>query len=166
MTGIPQYILAPYLPTPDDVVKRMLRLAEVTEGDLVYDLGCGDGRILITAANLYGARGVGVDIEPFWIEEATRNAEAAGVADLVHFQVGDAMSIDLSRATVITLYLVGWSTEKLIPIINAQVRAGTRIVSHSFSAGDWEAARVESFTDEAGDGRTLYLWVTGGEEAA
>lgn len=159
MTGIPKYILAPYLPTPHDVVYRMLQMAGVTANDLLYDLGCGDGRIVIAAATLYGARGVGLDITPYWVEESRRHAAAAGVAELTRFEVADAMSLDLSPATVITLYLVDWSTEKLLPIIMGQVGEGTRIVSHSFRAGDWEAARVESFTDEEGKERKLYLWI-------
>jgi SAM-dependent methyltransferase len=137
----------------------MLQIAGVTAADLVYDLGCGDGRIPIAAATLYGARGVGIDIAPYWVDEASRKAAAAGVADLAHFEVGDALSIDLSLATVITLYLVDWSTAKLMPIIMGQVSAGTRIVSHNFRAGSWEAARVESFTDEDGSCHTLYLWI-------
>jgi SAM-dependent methyltransferase len=159
MTDNPQYILAPYLPTPHDVVHRMLQLAGVTDEDLVYDLGCGDGRVLIAAAKLYGARGVGVDITPYWIEVSKHNAKVAGVAELVYFAVGDAMGVDLSPATVITLYLVDWSTEKLMPLIAGQVKEGTRIVSHSFGGGSREAARVDSFTDEKGVRHKLYLWI-------
>jgi ubiquinone/menaquinone biosynthesis C-methylase UbiE len=165
MDVTPRYILAPYIPTPHDVVRRLLKLAGVTGCDLVYDLGCGDGRVVIDAASIYGARGVGIDIEPYWIEESRRNAEAAGVADLVRFEVGDAMLVDLSAATVITLYLVGWSTRKLVPTILGQVREGTRIVSHGCDAGVREAERIETFTDEGGERRRLYLWIAGRGEA-
>jgi SAM-dependent methyltransferase len=137
----------------------MLEIAGVTDKDLVYDLGCGDGRILIAAARLYGARGVGIDIAPYWAEESRQNALAAGVADLVQFEVGDAMSIDLSLATVITLYLVGWSTQKVMSIIMGQVSEGARIVSHSFSASNWAALRVETFEDEEEGRHQLYLWM-------
>src|SRR6267143_474680 len=101
MTAPQRYILAPYVATPADVVDRMLRLAEVTNKDLVYDLGCGDGRMVIAAAKDFGARGVGVDIEPYWIEESMRKAKKAGVEHLTTFRVEDAMSVDLSPASVV-----------------------------------------------------------------
>jgi cyclopropane fatty-acyl-phospholipid synthase-like methyltransferase len=138
----------------------MLDMASITDNDRVYDLGCGDGRIPIAAASLYGARGVGIDIEPYWVDESRLSAKAAGVAEFVQFEAGDAMSVDLSPATVITLYLVDWSTQKMLSIIKSQVRAGTRIISHNFTTDDWEPARVESFTDAEGVCHTLYLWIT------
>lgn len=159
MDRVPLYILAPYLPTPQDVVERMLQLADVTSRDLVYDLGCGDGRIIITAASKYGARGIGVDIEPYWVAESQSNAKKAGVEQLVTFRVEDAMTADLSPATVLTLYLVHWSTAKLQPIIRSQVKPGTRIVSHSFGVDDSAPVRTEKFTDASGSVRTLYLWI-------
>jgi ubiquinone/menaquinone biosynthesis C-methylase UbiE len=159
MTVTPQYILAPYVPTPHKVVQRMLEIAGVTANDLVYDVGCGDGRVVIAAAHLYGARGMGIDVEPYWVDQSRQNAKPAGVADLVRFEVSDAMSFDFSLATVITLYLVGWSTGRIVPIIMGQVNEGTRIVSHNFTSGNWEPARVESTTDEEGGSHTLYLWI-------
>ena len=108
----PLYILAPYVPTPLDVVERMLELAQVTSRDTIYDLGCGDGRIVITAARKYGARGVGVDIEQHWATESQTNAQQAGVEDLVTFSAADALTVDLTPATVVTLYLVEWSTAR------------------------------------------------------
>jgi cyclopropane fatty-acyl-phospholipid synthase-like methyltransferase len=93
----PLHILAPYVPTPQDVVERMLELAQVTSRDLVYDLGCGDGRMVITAASKHGARGVGVDIERYWVSESEANAKQAGVEDLVTFTAGDALTLDLER---------------------------------------------------------------------
>jgi SAM-dependent methyltransferase len=150
--------LAPFVPTPQDVVDRMLDLAGVTPADVVYDLGCGDGRIVITAAERFGARGVGVDIDPQRIAESNANAERAGVQHLVRFVEGDAMAVDVSEATVVTLYLLSSSNVKLRPNLTSQLPAGARIVSHAFSMGDWEADRVERFTDERGNTRTLYLW--------
>jgi SAM-dependent methyltransferase len=159
MSETPLYILAPFVPTPPDVVDRMLQLGEVTSRDTVYDLGCGDGRIIIAAARKYGARGVGVDIEPYRVAESQSNAEAAGVEQLVTFKHQDAMTVDLSGATVVMVYLVHWSTEKLRPIIAKTAREGTRIVSHNFGMGDWPPIRTQAFTDEAGDTHNLYLWV-------
>ncbi len=159
--GTPLYILAPFVPTPSDVVERMLQLGEVTSQDIVYDLGCGDGRIIIAAARKYGARGVGVDIEPYRVAESQSNAKAAGVEQLVTFKHQDAMTVDLSAATVVMVYLVHWSTEKLRPIIAKTARAGTRIISHNFGMGDWIAIRTEKFTDEGGNTHTLYLWIAG-----
>lgn len=159
MDGVPLYILAPFVPTPKDVVERMLQLADVTSRDLVYDLGCGDGRIIITAARKYGARGVGIDIEPYWVAESQSSAKRAGVEHLVTFRLQDAMTVDLSPATVVMLYLVHWSTSKLQPIIKRQVKPGTRIVSHSFDVDDWTPVKTEKFTDASGSVRTLYLWI-------
>ena len=154
--------LAPYVPTPQDVVERMLALANVTAKDTVYDLGCGDGRIVVTAAKKYGARGVGVDINPDRIKESKANAKAAGVEHLVDFRLQDAMTVDVSPATVVTLYLLSSSNAKLRPILTRQLKPGARIVSHAFSMGDWEPAKTDTFTDSGGSQRTLYLWVTDG----
>jgi predicted RNA methylase len=151
--------LVPYVPTPEDVVDRMLRLALVTPKDIVYDLGSGDGRIPILAARKYGARGVGIDIDPRRIEESRANAKAAGVEHLVEFRLGDVLQADVSAATVVTLYMLKSVNEKLRPILKQQLRPGARIVSHAFSMGpEWPADRVEQFTSERGDEVTLYLW--------
>ena len=155
------YILAPYVPTPPDVVERMLLLAQVTRDDVVYDLGCGDGRILIAAARQFGARGVGVDIEPFWIQESQRNAQQANVDHLLSFVAQDALTVDLSPATVLVLYLVEWSNSKLLPMVQRSMKAGTRVVSHSFKMADWNPSKVETFIDATGSKRSLYLWVVG-----
>ena len=157
----PLHILAPFVPTPHEVVDRMLRLAKVTSDDTVYDLGCGDGRIVIAAAKDYGTRGLGVDIEPHWIAECQSNARAAGVEQLVEFQQQDALSVDVSAATVVMFYLVHWSTEKLWSMIGKTASAGTRIVSHNFGISDWTPVRTEEFTDECGNSHTLYLWIVG-----
>jgi precorrin-6B methylase 2 len=156
--------LAPYVPTPDDVVARMLALAEVTASDVVYDLGSGDGRIPITAAKRYGARGVGLEIDPRRIEESRANARAAGVDHLVEFRLQDVMTADVSAATVVTLYLLSSSNAKLRPILTRQLRPGARIVSHAFSMGtEWPADRIDRFTTERGDEITLYLWKADGK---
>ncbi len=154
--------LAPFVPTPEDVVDRMLVLAGVTANDVVYDLGCGDGRIVITAAERFGARGVGVDIDPQRIAESKANAERAGVSHLVRFIQQDAVEVDLSDATVVTLYLLSSSNMKLRPMLTKQLERGDRIVSHAFSMGDWDADQVERFTDARGNTRTLYLWTHDG----
>lgn len=150
--------LAPFVPTPQDVVDRMLELAGVTANDVVYDLGCGDGRIVITAARRFGARGVGVDIDPRRIAESNANAAQAGVQHLVRFVEQDAMTVDVSEATVVTLYLLSSSNVKLRPLLTSQLPVGARIVSHAFSMGDWPADEVDRFEDVRGNTRTLYLW--------
>jgi SAM-dependent methyltransferase len=151
--------LAPYVPTPQDVAERMLELAGVTAKDVVYDLGSGDGRVVITAAKKYGARGVGVDIDPERIAESKANAQRAGVEALVDFRLEDAMTADVSPATVVTLYLLSASNQKLRPKLQEQLRPGARIVSHQFGMGDWTPTKVDTFTDANGATRTLYLWV-------
>jgi SAM-dependent methyltransferase len=158
-----QESLAPYVPTPQGVVERMLELAEVTSKDVVYDLGCGDGRIVVTAAKKYGARGVGVDIDPDRIREAKANAKEAGVESLVTFVQQDAMTVDVSPASVVTLYLLSSSNLKLRPILTKELKPGSRIVSHAFSMGDWEPLKVVTVDDPDGYSRTLYLWKTDGK---
>ncbi|RZP26578.1 class I SAM-dependent methyltransferase [bacterium] len=150
--------LAPFVPSPYDVVQRMLTLAEVTRDDVVYDIGCGDGRIVITAAQRFGARGVGIDIDPQRIAEANANAERAGVQHLVQFIQQDAMTVDVSEATVVTLYLLSSSNLKLRPLLTTQLAPGARIVSHAFSMGDWEPDVLDQYEDERGNTRSLYLW--------
>ena len=153
-----QTALAPYVVTPLDVVDRMLKLASVGRSDVVYDLGSGDGRIVIAAARSFGARGVGIDIDPTLVDRARANAAAAGVADRVTFRLEDVMSADVSDATVVTLYLLAASNVKLRPRLQAQLRPGARIVAHNFGMGDWEPQKVDTFRDEQGVTRTLFLW--------
>jgi SAM-dependent methyltransferase len=150
--------LAPFVATPLDVVERMLTLAGVGPGDVVYDLGCGDGRIVITAAQKFGARGVGVDLDANLINKAETAARSAGVDGRVRFLVQDALTVDVSEATVVTLYLLSASNVTLRPILTRQLRKGSRVVSHSFAMGTWEPDQVDSFRDAAGTSRTLYLW--------
>lgn len=157
--GSPAQNLAPYIATPDDVVERMLGLAQVTPKDVVYDLGCGDGRIPIAAARKYGAKGVGLDIDPTLIDLAKSNAKAAGVDTLVDFRVQNVLTADVSPATVVTLYLLSSSNERLRPMLTRQLKPGARIVSHAFSMGrDWPADGVDQFVSARGDEVTLYLW--------
>lgn len=144
-----------YVPTPQEVVDGMLRLAKVTKDDVVYDLGSGDGRIPITAAQKYGARGIGFDINPVRIAEANANLKAAGVGDKVRFVEADLFQQDLSEATVVTLYLLPSLNLKLRPTL-WKLKPGTRIVSHSFDMGDWKPEATETI-----DGRTIYLWIVG-----
>lgn len=142
-----------FVPTPNDVVAKMLELAQVTAGDTVYDLGCGDGRIVIAAAQKYGARGVGVDIDPERINEARDNAQKAGVAGRVHFVLGDLFETDISAATVVTLYLLTELNIKLRPKLLADLRPGTRVVSHAFAMGEWKPERTADVS-----GNRVYLW--------
>ena len=144
----------PYVPTPMPVVEAMLNMANVTSSDVVYDLGCGDGRIPILAAQKYGARGVGIDIDPQRIAEANENAKAAGVTGKVKFLVQDLFTSDVSEATLVTLYLLPSVNEKLLPKLQKELKPGTRIVSHAFSFGDaWPSERKEVV-----DGKTIYFW--------
>jgi cyclopropane fatty-acyl-phospholipid synthase-like methyltransferase len=144
----------PYVPTPQEVVDRMLDMANVKQGDVVYDLGCGDGRIVITAAQRHGARGVGVDLDPERIAEARANARKAGVADRVTFRTQDLFRTDIRDASVVTLYLLPEVNERLKPKLKKELKPGTRIVSHSFSMGDdWPPEKTEHVS-----GSTLYYW--------
>jgi SAM-dependent methyltransferase len=148
----------PYVPTPEAVVERMLRMAKVGEGDLLYDLGCGDGRIVITAARKYGARGVGYDIDPRRISESNENARRAGVADRVRFVQGDLFEADLGGATVVTLYLLPDVNMKLRPKLLSELKPGTRVVSHNYGMGDWEPSEFVE-VDVEGEKHFIYSWV-------
>ncbi|MGH8703819.1 MAG: class I SAM-dependent methyltransferase [Burkholderiales bacterium] len=149
---------APYVSTPYEVVAEMLQLAAVGPGDLVYDLGCGDGRIVIAAAKEFGARGVGVDIDPRRIAEANAAARRAGVAQHVRFVVQDLFQTDLSDATVVALYLFPEINEKLKPKFLAELKPGARIVSHEFGIGDWPPART-ALVDLGGAHKYVHLWI-------
>jgi SAM-dependent methyltransferase len=142
-----------YLPTPQPVVDAMLEIANVTGKDVIYDLGSGDGRIPITAARKYGARGVGIDIDPERIKEANENAKKEGVTDKVTFRNEDIYEADFSDATVITLYLLPALNQKLAPKLKA-LKPGTRIVSHAFDMGsEWPPEKTQTV-----DGKTIYYW--------
>jgi tRNA G37 N-methylase Trm5 len=142
-----------FVPTPQEVVDRMLEMAKVGKGDVLYDLGSGDGRIPVTAAKRFGIRAVGIDIDPQRIAEANENARKNGVANLVQFKREDLFKTKFSDATVVTLYLLPDLNVKLRPRLLAELKPGTRIVSHQFDMGTWKPEkRVEL------NGRTIYLW--------
>ena len=142
-----------FVPTPQEVVDEMLRLAKVTKGDVLYDLGSGDGRIPITAARKYGVRGVGIDIDPERIREANENAKRNGVTNLVTFRNEDLFKANFREASVVTLYLLPDLNEKLRPKLWAELKPGTRIVSHQFEMGKWKPEKVVEV-----NGRTIYFW--------
>ncbi len=142
-----------FVPTPPDVVDAMLKLAKVTSNDVVYDLGSGDGRILIAAAKTFGARGVGIDIDPERTREATANARASGVADKVTFRTEDLFTADISPATVVTLYLSPAVNSRLAGKLMKELKPGTRIVSHAFDLGDWKPQQRMTVS-----GRPIFFW--------
>ncbi len=144
----------PYVPTPQPVVDKMLEMADVKKDDYVIDLGSGDGRIPVTAAQKYGAKAMGVDLDPQRVQEANENAKKARVTDLVEFKQGDLFETDFSKATVLTMYLLPTINMQLRPRILSELKPGTRVVSHSFDMGDWKPDRTEKV-----DGRTIHFWV-------
>ena len=152
----------PYVPTTEAAVKAMLKLADVKKTDIVYDLGCGDGRIVIAAAKEYGARGVGIDINPVRIAEARENARKAGVTDLVRFEEKDLFEADIHEATVVTLFLLTNVNLKLRPKLLQDLKPGTRVVSNTFDMGDWKAEK-EVTVGDSDEGsylsHRLFLWI-------
>jgi len=142
-----------FVPTPQEVVDAMLDVAKVTKNDVIYDLGSGDGRIPITAAKKFGARGIGIDIDPQRIKEANANAQKEGVTDKVKFLNQDLFTSSISEATVVTLYLLPSLNLKLLPKLNAELKPGTRVVSHAFDMGDIKPQETQNV-----NGRTIYLW--------
>ncbi|RDV11978.1 class I SAM-dependent methyltransferase [Pontibacter diazotrophicus] len=147
-----QNLDVPYVPTRQVVVDAMLDIANVSENDVIYDLGCGDGRIVVTAAKKHGATGTGVDINPERIAEANANAREANVTDKVRFVEGNLFEVDLSEATVVSLYLLPKVNMQLRPKL-LQLKPGTRIVSHAFDMGDWEPDQTIEV-----DGSTIHFW--------
>ena len=142
-----------FVPTPPAVVAAMLRMATLQEGDVLYDLGSGDGRIPIMAARTYGIHAVGIDIDARRIEEANTQAQTAGVSKQVEFLLGDLFAADIREATVVTLYLLDVLNERLRPTLRRDLLPGTRILSHAFRMGDWEPEQTARV-----DGRMLYGW--------
>jgi tRNA G37 N-methylase Trm5 len=142
-----------YVPTPEAVVEAMLQVANVGKDDIVYDLGCGDGRIPVTAAKKYGARGIGIDIDPQRIAEANENVKKNNVGDRVKIVQGDLFQQDLSQATVVTLYLLPSLNVKLMPKLMKELKPGTRVVSHAFDMGDWKPEKEIDV-----EGRKVYYW--------
>ena len=152
----------PDVRTPLVVVNEMLRLANVTAGDVIYDLGSGDGRILIAAARDRGARGVGLEIDPALVAQSTERAQRLGLADRLSFRQQDLFEADLTPATVVTLYLSPDLNRRLRPKLLSELRPGARIVSHSFDMGDWVPSRTLQVSSNEGS-HTLYLWVVPGK---
>jgi cyclopropane fatty-acyl-phospholipid synthase-like methyltransferase len=145
------------------VVLRMLEVAEFKKGDLLYDMGSGDGRIVIQAAKKYGVRGVGIDLNPELVEKARANAVQEGVANLVEFRAADGLTVDISEATVVTLYMFKWFNNQLRPKLQ-KLKPGSRVIAHDFDIDDWPPTRVEyvnpneSGSSEYSEPRTLYIW--------
>jgi cyclopropane fatty-acyl-phospholipid synthase-like methyltransferase len=162
MADYPEEI--PFVPTPIEVVDRMLELAEVKNGDVVYDLGSGDGRIIIRAAKKYGARGIGIEMDRTLIDKARKSAQAEGVSHLVEFRVEDALKTDISPATVVTLYMLPWFNEAMKPNFQKYLKPGSRIVAHDFGIEGWTPAKTEKLPEiEYRSGgykhqHILYLW--------
>ena len=144
--------IVPFVPTPENVVDKMIELAGVKKGDVVYDLGSGDGRIVIAAAKK-GARAVGFEIDPDLVVESRANIQKAGVQESAEIRNQDILTVDLSGASVVTMYLLPDVNLKLRPNLQKQLKPGSRIVSHAFDMGDWKADKVEQV-----DGRSIYLW--------
>jgi SAM-dependent methyltransferase len=149
----------PFVPTPPEVVDEMLRLAGVKSGDVLYDLGCGDGRIVIAAAKRYGVKAIGIDIDPVRIRESNENAAKAGLAGKVRFLQEDLFKADFKDATVITMYLLTSVNLRLRPKLLAELRPGTRLVSHSFEMGDWRPDKTSAVSTSFGDERDVHYWV-------
>jgi SAM-dependent methyltransferase len=160
--AVPPRLDVPFVPTPQEVVDRMLALAKVGKTDTLYDLGCGDGRIVITAAKQFGAHGVGIDLNPERIAEAHANAKKAGVDGRVTFRQANLFETDLSPASVVSLYLLPDVNLKLRPRLWSQLKPGSRVVSHAFDMGpEWPPEQTVD-----ADGRTIYLWtITSAQKA-
>ena len=148
-----QYPDVIFVPTPQEVVEDMLRLANVQKGDVLYDLGSGDGRIAITAARKYGVKATGIDIDPERIREANENARSAGVEKLVRFRNEDLFKADFREATVVTLYLLPELNVRLRPRLWNELKPGTRVVSHQFDMAEWKPEKTVEL-----NGRTIYFW--------
>ena len=152
----------PFVPTTDEAVQAMLKLADVKKTDVVYDLGCGDGRIVIAAAKSYGAHAIGIDINSVRIAEARENAKIAGVENLVRFEENDLFQADIHEASVVTLFLLSSVNLKLRPKLLEDLKPGTRIVSNTFDMGDWKADKEVTIGNQDEEGflsRRLYLWI-------
>jgi SAM-dependent methyltransferase len=157
-TPAPPKLDVPYVPTHERIVAEMLKVANVGKNDVLYDLGCGDGRIPITAAKRFGTRGVGVDIDPQRVTEARENAVKEGVAERVKFFQQDLFETDIKDATVVTLYLLPDVNLRLRPKLLSDLKPGTRVVSHNYDMGDWQPQKT--LTIKLPDGEhTVYFWV-------
>jgi len=157
----------PFVPTPIEVIDRMLEFAKVKKGDVVYDLGSGDGRIVIRAAQKYGVRAIGIEMDSLLLAKARKDAKAAGVSHLVEFRAEDAMKADISKATVVTLYMLPWFNEAMKPSFKKFLKPGARIVAHDFGIEGWEPDKTEKLSEpEKKTGglvhyHTILLWRIG-----
>ena len=149
----------PFVPTPPEVVDEMLRLADIKAGDVLYDLGCGDGRIVIAAAKRYGIRAIGIDIDPVRIAESNENAAKAGLTGKVRFIQQNLFEADFKDATVVTMYLLTSVNIRLRPKLLAELRPGTRLVSHSFEMDEWRPDKTAAVTTSFGDERDVHFWI-------
>jgi SAM-dependent methyltransferase len=148
----------PFVPTPHEVVAEILRLADVGKADVLYDLGCGDGRIVVTAAKKYGCRGVGIDIDPERIQDSQKNAAKEGVEDKVRFIESDLFDADISKASVVTLYLLSRVNIRLRPKLLSELKPGTRVVSHDFDMDEWEADEI-SYIEDDWETHSIFFWI-------
>ncbi len=153
-----EHVLTPFQPTPPEIVDEMLKLAGVTKDDVVYDLGSGDGRIVIAAAKQFGARGVGIEFDGDLVRRAREEATADGVEQLARFRQGDALQSDFSEASVVTLYMLPEFNRRLRPLLQKQLKPGTRIVSLQYDLGDWPPHKTVLVKDKQGQERTLFFW--------
>jgi SAM-dependent methyltransferase len=155
----------PFVPSPMHVVNKMLEVAEIKKGDILYDMGSGDGRVVIEAAKKYGIRGVGVDLNPELVAKARENAEKEGVNHLVEFRAQDGLTVDISEATVVTLYMFKWFNNALRPKLQ-KLKPGSRVIAHDFDIDDWKPDRIEYVKppedgSDYAESRTLYIWKVG-----
>jgi SAM-dependent methyltransferase len=150
--------VAPYVPTPHEVVSRMLELAEIKQGDVLYDLGSGDGRIVVAAARKFRIRAVGFEIDPGLVEDSRQIIKQAGLEELVEIREQDIRTVDFLPASVVTMYLYPAANLRLRPVLMRELKPGSRVISHDFGMGSWKPDRVERLQDKAGLSRTIYRW--------
>ena len=150
--------IAPFAPTPPEVVSRMLELAEIKHGDVLYDLGSGDGRIVVAAARQFGIRAVGFEVDPVLVKDSRQIIKQAGLEELVEIREQDIRSVDFSAASVVTMYLYPAANLRLRPVLMRDLKPGSRVISHDFNMGSWKPDRVERLQDRAGIPRTIYRW--------
>ena len=155
----------PFVPSPQYVVDRMIEVAEIKKGDVLYDMGSGDGRIVIGAAKKYGIRAVGIDLNPELVAKARENAKQEGVSHLVEFRAQDGLTVDISEATVVTLYMFKWFNNALRPKLQ-KLKSGSRVIAHDFDIDEWKPTRVETVKapsdgSDYAESRTLYIWIVG-----
>ena len=150
--------VAPFVPTPPEVVSRMLELAEIKQGDVLYDLGSGDGRIVVAAAKKFGIRAVGFEIDPGLVKDSRQFVKQAGLEELVEIREQDIRTVDFSPASVVTMYLYPAANLRLRPVLMRELKPGSSVISHDFGMGSWKPDHMERLRDTAGFSRTIYRW--------